>query len=58
MNLQDLVGKTITRVEEHESTIGVPGTVSITLHFDDGDYLEVNGRGCDEGGWLEFYGLR
>ena len=58
VNLQDLVGKTITKVEEHQSQYGISGTVSITLTFDDGDTLDIDGRGCDEGGWLEFSGLR
>jgi hypothetical protein len=56
MSLQDMVGKTITRVEKHEGQYSISGTVSITLHFDDGTYVEIDARGCDEGGWLEFRG--
>jgi hypothetical protein len=53
MDLQDLVGKTIERVEEHEGQNSISGTVGVTLHFTDGSYADISARGCDEGGWLE-----
>jgi hypothetical protein len=53
MDLQDLVGKTIERVEEHEGQNSISGTVAVTLHFTDGSHADINARGCDEGGWLE-----
>lgn len=56
MTLQDLVGKTIERVEEHEGQNSISGTVGVTLHFSDGSSMEIGARGCDEGGWLEPYG--
>lgn len=53
MDIKDLLGKTITSVEEHMGQYSISGVVSMTLHFDDGSKLEISARGCDEGGWLE-----
>jgi hypothetical protein len=54
-DLTNLIGKTITHVEEHDSGSGL-GTSIITLSFSDGSEMDICGRGCDEGGWLEIDG--
>ncbi len=54
-NFDQLVGKTITNVE-HFVGEHIRGLVHIKLTFSDGDELELQSQGCDEGGWMNVSG--
>lgn len=51
-NFDSMVGKTIERVEHHVSDY-VRGITTITIHFTDGDTLDIKANGCDMGGWID-----
>ena len=50
-DFSSLVGKTIESVDQYISEY-VPGMTSMTIKFTDGEELELESRGCDEGGWF------
>jgi hypothetical protein len=46
-----LVGKTIQSVEQHISE-HLRAMTCLTITFTDGDELDLQSSGCDEGGWF------
>jgi hypothetical protein len=50
-DFSSLIGKTIESVDQYISEY-VPGMTCLTIKFTDGDELELESRGCDEGGWF------
>lgn len=54
-NFDSLVGKTITSVEHYVSD-RLHGLTHLKLTFSDGDELDIDSRGCDEGGWMQVNG--
>jgi hypothetical protein len=54
IDLSNLIGKTITQVEQSDSHSF--SMVNITLTFSDGSTMYITGKGCDEGGWLDVDG--
>lgn len=50
-DFSSLVGKTIESVDHYVSD-HLRSMTSMTIKFTDGDELELESRGCDEGGWF------
>lgn len=50
-DFSDLIGKTIASTEQYISEY-VHGMTCLKITFTDGDELELESRGCDEGGWF------
>lgn len=50
-DFSSLVGKTIESVDHYVSD-HLRSMTSMTIKFTDGEELELESRGCDEGGWF------
>lgn len=50
-DFSSLVGKTIESVDHYVSD-HLRSMTAMTITFTDGDKLELESRGCDEGGWF------